>query len=168
MCAFNEVHPLVLRPLTPPAGVLVEARPARSGASPATPVPGGPVPLDSGADAQGQDGVHRGSGLKGAALAPIGRNSGKSVLPGCDLRPLTFTGPTRVSTPAGNPAVRPVQGRGPSDFAGGPDVETAVRTTGVPLSRRKPGNRTDTVCRPSQRRQSRPRSTKRPIFSTGC
>ena len=26
LCAFNEVHPLVFRPLMPPAGVLVEAR----------------------------------------------------------------------------------------------------------------------------------------------
>ena len=146
LCAFNEVHPLVFsspdaacrRPGRGPAA-------ARGGDTPATPVPGGPVPLDAGADAQGQDGAHQGIGLKGAALAPIGRNSGKSVLPGCDLRPLTFTGPTRFPTPAGNPAVRPVQGCGPSAFAGGPDVETAVRTTGLLTAGRNPWDSTDAV-----------------------
>ena len=79
---------------------------ARGGASPATPVPGGPVPLEAGADAQDQDGDHREIGLKGAALAPIGRNSGKSVLPGCDLRPLTFTGPSRAADGVLSPVVQ--------------------------------------------------------------
>ena len=94
LCAFNEVHPLEFRPGRGPAD-------ARGGAPSTTPVPGGPVPWGAGADAPAricpgnQDGAHREIGLKGAGLAPIGRNSGKSVLSGCDLRPLTFTGPTR-------------------------------------------------------------------------
>ena len=138
---LHEVHPLEFRPLVPPAGVLVEAR-----LLPAVELPpqrrflAGQF-LWTGADAQGQDGDHREIGLKGAALVPIGRNFGKSVLRKCDLRPLTFTGPTRVSTPAGNPAVRPVQGRGRSALAGGPDVGTAVRTTGLLTAGRNPGDR---------------------------
>ena len=96
---LHEVHPLEFRPLVPPAGVLVEAR-----LLPAVEIPpqrrflAGQF-LWTGADAQGQDGDHREIGLKGAALVPIGRNAGKSVLRKCDLRPLTFTGPTRVCPP---------------------------------------------------------------------
>ena len=69
--------------------------------------PGGALrPMEAGADAQDQDGDHREIGLKGAALAPIGRNSGKSVLPGCDLRPLTFTGPSRAADGVLSPVVQ--------------------------------------------------------------
>ncbi len=105
-----------------------------SGALSAPPLPGGPVPGGgcSDPDPSGghQGGDHGEAGLKGPAAAPTGGNSGESVVAGWDLRPLKlYRRPD--ATPAGNPAVRPVQGRGPSDFAGGPDVETAVRTTGV-------------------------------------
>ena len=90
-CAFNEIYPMDLRDQVPTAGVLIEARLMPAVELPSTtPVPGGPVPWGAGADAPvrirsgNQDGAHREIGLKGAALAPIGRNSGKSVLPGWD------------------------------------------------------------------------------------
>ena len=47
--------------------------------------------------------------------------------------------------PAGDPAEGPAQARGRGDFAGGPDVETAVRTTGLLTAGRNPGARTDTA-----------------------
>ena len=46
----------------------------------------------------------------------------------------------------GNPAVPPVQGLGRGAFAGAPDVETALRTTGLALGGRNPGDRTDSSC----------------------
>ena len=48
----------------------------------------------------------------------------------------------------GNPAVPPTQGLGWGAFACGPDVETAVPTTGLLTAGRKPGDRTDPVCQP--------------------
>ena len=52
-------------------------------------------------------------------------------------------GQVHPGRPTGDPACGPAQGREPSAFAGGPDVETAVRTTGLLVSRRNPGDRAD-------------------------
>ena len=46
-----------------------------------------------------------------------------------------------------NPAVPPAQGRGQGAFAGGPDMETAIRTTGLLTAGRNRGGRTGPACR---------------------
>ena len=49
-----------------------------------------------------------------------------------------------MATPAGDAADGPAQGRGRSALADGPDVETAVRTTGLLTAGRNRGAQTKT------------------------
>ena len=80
-----------------------------------------------------------------------------------------FRSRPRGHPPMGNPAVPPTQDLGWSAFAGGPDVETAVRTTGPLTAGRNPGDGTDPVCRTVViRAPRRIRAVKYSATSTGA
>ena len=136
-CALNEVYPMELRDQASTAGVLIEAR-----LLPAVEIP--PQRRFLAASSSGGLG-----GCSGPGRRSPGNRAERGGL-GADRQEVREIRPSRKrfkapqiyrtrSSQAGNPAYGPAQGRGRGDFAGGPDVETAIRTTGLLTAGRNPG-----------------------------